>query len=113
MLSDGVISADEAGVLNAEAKRLHLSDEEVKRMIDKAKRERELKDDVAILPLHKIAATPEHAVEHFKVLLSQIRQLGIMTDSDKFEPAALKNDRLTSTEIALWRQIQGKASPLS
>ncbi len=113
MLSDGVISADEAGVLNAEAKRLHLSDDEVKRMIDKARRERELKDDVAILPLHKIAATPEHAVEHFKVLLSQIRQLGIMTDADKFEPAALKNDRLTGTEIALWRQIQGKTSPPS
>jgi tRNA G26 N,N-dimethylase Trm1 len=110
MLSDGVISADEAGVLNAEDKRLHLSDEEVKRMIDKAKRDRELKDDISQLPLHKIAATPEHAVEHFKVLLSQIRQLGILTDANKFEPTALKDDRLTATEIALWRQIQGNPS---
>ena len=110
MLDDGVISPEEAEIINAEAKRLHLSDEEVARLIEKARRERELKDDVSTLPLHKIAATPEHAVEHFKMLISQIRQLGIMSDSDKFESAALNNDRLTNAEMALWRQIQGKKS---
>ena len=108
MIGDGHITTEEANIINAEAKRLHLSEEEVHRMIDKARREREHNDDAAALPLYKIAATPEHAVEHFKVLLSQIRQLALMTDAEKFEPAALKADRLTSSEIALWRQIQGK-----
>ena len=106
MLEDGVISTEEAAIITAEAKRLHLSDEEVGRLIERARKERELKDDVSLLPLHKIAATPEHAVEHFKTLVSQIRQLGIMADHEKFEQAALKNERLTPKELALWRQIQ-------
>jgi voltage-gated potassium channel len=113
MLEDGIISSAEADIINAEAKRLHLSDEEVERLIEKARRERELKDDVSMLPLHKIAATPEHAVEHFKILVSQIRQLGIMADAEKFEAVALKNDRLTPAEMSLWRQIQGKPTAAS
>lgn len=108
MLSDGTISPEEADILNREAKRLHISEDEVIRMIEKARKERELKDDVSILPLHKIAATPAHAVEHFKMLVSQIRQLGIMTDRDKFETVAVQTDRLTSAELSLWRQIQGE-----
>ena len=113
MLEDGIISPEEADIINAEAKRLHLSDEEVERLIEKARRERELKDDVSMLPLHKIAATPEHAVEHFKILVSQIRQLGIMADGEKFEAVALKNDRLTPAEMSLWRQIQDKPAATS
>jgi voltage-gated potassium channel Kch len=110
MLSDGVISPKEAEIINAEAKRLHLSEEEVNRLITKARQERELKDDVSVLPLHKIAAVPAHAVEHFKILISQIRQLGIMTDGAQFEAVAAENDRLTPTELALWRRIQGQPS---
>jgi len=111
MLDDGVISPEEAEIISAEAKRLHLSDEEVARLIERARKERELKDDVSTLPLHKIAATPEHAVEHFKILVSQIRQLGIMADQEKFEQAALKDERLSAKEMALWRHIQGTSQP--
>lgn len=107
MLADGVISDAEADTINREAKRLHLSEDEVNRLILKARQERELKEDVSVLPLHKIAATTEHAIEHYKVLVAQIRQLGVMTDKDKFESVALAEDRLTATEMALWRQIQG------
>ena len=105
MLSDGIIDEDEADVINREAKRLHLSEEEVQRLIEKAKYDRELKDDIAGLPLHKIAATPAHAVEHFKTLMSQIRQLGIMTDKAEFEEAALSNAGLTPKELGLWHFI--------
>ena len=108
MLADGTLSEDEREVLNHEAKRLHLSKEEVQRLIVQAKRERELKEDVSTLPLHKIAANPEHAVEHFKLVLSQMRQLAIMTDKDKFEVAAQRKDRLTAEEIDLWRRIHGE-----
>ncbi|MEY2667070.1 MAG: hypothetical protein RLZZ384_1241 [Pseudomonadota bacterium] len=111
MLSDGIISEEEAEIINREAKRLHLSEEDVNRLIDKARKERELKDDVSVLPLHKIAATSEHAVEHYRILMSQIRMLGIMTDREKFEHVAVQNSRLTPEELALWRQIQNHESP--
>jgi voltage-gated potassium channel Kch len=107
MLSDGMLDGAETDKVMAEAKRLHLSEEEVNRLIVKAKRERELKEDVSVLPLHKIAATSEHAIEHYKMLISQIRQLGVMTDAARFESVAQQKKRLTSDELALWHQIQG------
>ena len=111
MLSDGVLSMEESEKLYAEAKRLHLSDEDVARLIEKVRRDFEEKENVSVLPLHKIAATPEHAVEHFKSLVSQIRQLGILTDSEKFEAPATKNFTLTPGELHLWRHLQVKPSP--
>jgi voltage-gated potassium channel len=111
MLADGVISDEEADVIHREAKRLHLSEEEVKRLMVKARQERELKSDVSNLPLHKIATNPEHAIEHYKVLLSQIRQVGLMTDQTRFKSVALAQDRLTPTELALWLHIQGGEHP--
>lgn len=109
MLSDGVLSVEETEILYAEAKRLHLSDEDVTRLIEKVRREFEEKENISVLPLHKIAATPEHAIEHFKSLVSQIRQLGILTDLEKFEASALKNFTLTPGELNLWRHLQVKS----
>ncbi len=111
MLADGVLSMEETEKLFAEAKRLHLSDDDVNRLIEKVRREFEEKEDVAVLPLHKIAATPEHAVEHFKSLVSQIRQLSILTDLEKFEASAANNFTLTPGELNLWRHLQVKPSP--
>ena len=111
MLADGVISDAEADVIQREAKRLHLSEDEVHRLMVKARQERDLKNDVSGMPLHKIAANPEHAIEHYKVLLSQIRQIGVMTDRAQFEAVAQSLDRLTATELALWLHIQGPAQP--
>jgi voltage-gated potassium channel Kch len=108
MLSDGVLSLEETEKLFAEAKRLHLSDDDVNRLIEKVRRDFEEKEDVSVLPLHKIAATPEHAVEHFKSLVSQIRQLSILTDLEKFEASASKNFTLTPGELNLWRHLQVK-----
>jgi len=108
MLSDGVLSMEESEILYAEAKRLHLSDEDVTRLIEKVRRDSEEKENFSVLPLHKIAATPEHAIEHFKSLVSQIRQLGILTDLEKFEASASKNFTLTPGELNLWRHLQVK-----
>ncbi len=100
MLADGVISPEEAGIINREAKRLHLHEEEVQRLIEKAKYDRELKDDISELPLHKIAAIPKHAVMRFKTLITQIKQLELLTDKEKFEVVALNN--LSSKELDVW-----------
>ena len=61
------------------------------------------------LPIHKIAENPALAVEHYKTLLGQIRQLGIQTDASQFEAAAQQGTRLSSNELDLWHKIQGKA----
>ena len=107
MLEDGHLSEDEIEVVHREAKRLHLTQQDIDQLIEKARRERVLMEDVSVLPIHKIATKSEHAVEHFKSLISQIRQLGILTDRQKFEEVARQADRLTASELALWRQIQG------
>jgi hypothetical protein len=60
------------------------------------------------LPIHKIAENPALAVEHYKVLLGQIRQLGVQTNETQFEAAAQKSSGLSSNELALWHKIQGK-----
>ena len=109
MMSDGHLSMEEAKVLNDEAKRLHISEEELTLLIEKARQQQAIKEDVSIMPLHLIAANPEHALEHFKVLVSQIRQLGIMTDRPKFDELAAQEGRMSAAERALWRQIQGQS----
>lgn len=105
MLSDGVIDDDEAAFIKTESKRLHLTDDDLRRLVDKAKKERELMDDVSILPLHKIASNTEHTVEHFKYLLGQIRQLSLLTDQDKFQHTVDHSDSLTETDKKLWLLI--------
>jgi voltage-gated potassium channel Kch len=105
MLADGHLDEKEIEYIRTESKRLHLSDEEIRLLIDKANRERELMEDVSALPLHKIAANTEHSIEHFKHLLGQVRQLSLLTDQEKFQAAIDNSERLTETDKKLWTLI--------
>jgi hypothetical protein len=58
------------------------------------------------MPISTIAQKPELALEHYKSLLSQIRQVGMLTDSAAFEALAVGKEKLSRSEIELWRQIQ-------
>ena len=111
MLADGVIDDEEAHFIKTESKRLHLTDDDLRRLVDKAKKERELMDDVSILPLHKIASNPEHTIEHFKYLLGQIRQLNLLADQEQLNETLDKPDRLTSSDKQLWRLINRQEAP--
>jgi len=111
MLADGEIDEEEAKFIKSEAKRLHLSDDEVKLLIERAKRERELMDDVSGLPLHKIAANPDHAVEHYKYLLGQIRQMHLLSNPEQLQASMAKPDRLTDSEKQLWQLITRQNPP--
>jgi hypothetical protein len=111
MLADGEIDEEEAKYIKGEAKRLHLSDDEVRVLIDRAKRERELMDDVSGLPLHKIAANPDHAVEHYKYLLGQIRQMHLLSNPEQMQVSMAKPDRLTDSEKQLWQLITRQNPP--
>ncbi len=111
MLADGEIDEEEAKYIKGEAKRLHLSDDEVRVLIDRAKRERELMDDVSVLPLHKIAANPDHAVEHYKYQLGQIRQMHFLSNPEQLQVSMAKPDRLTDSEKQLWQLITRQNPP--
>ena len=108
MLSDGILDEEEIELINKEAKRLHLDEDEVERLIDRAIKERELKEDVSKLPLHKIAQQPEMAIAHYLLLLSQIKMLGIMTDNSKFSELAIDKKRMSSIEFDIWTKIRGE-----
>ena len=101
MLADGHLDDKEVEYIRTESKRLHLTQEEIKLLIDKANRERELMDDVAVLPLHKIASNTDHTIEHYKHLLGQVRQLSLLTDQEKFHSAVDNSERLTETDKKL------------
>jgi len=45
-------------------------------------------------------------VEHYKYLLNQIAQLGIYVDQSAFLEKAQSEDRLTVSELELWKRIQ-------
>ena len=107
ILKDGHISDEEASFIRSEAKRLHLTNAEINALLDLIKKEHALEERNP-LPIHKISENPALAVEHFKVLLGQSRQLGIQTDSTRFNAAAQENDRLSASEFDLWKKIQGK-----
>jgi voltage-gated potassium channel Kch len=108
ILKDGHISDEEASIIRSEAKRLHLTNAEINALLELVRKEHELEERNP-LPIHKISENPALAVEHFKVLLGQIRQLGIQTDPTRFNAAAQENDRLSASEFDLWKKIQGKA----
>ena len=106
MLGDGVLTEEEQEVLNREAKRLHLSKEEVNQMIAQAKKIYDREHDTHGMPIHKIAANPELAVEHFKQKMGELRQLALMTDSDQFQHVAMDKHRLSELDYDIWKRIQ-------
>lgn len=57
----------------------------------------------AELPIHQIAKNTEYALEHDKILLAQLRQLGLLSNQAEFSKLAA--DRLTPSEKVLWEKI--------
>ncbi len=109
MLKDGNLDEEEILKIREEAKRLHLTIEEINTILEalvKQKEEDELKN--ATLPLNLIAERPDHAVEHYKSLVNQIYQLALMADAQQFEKSAQRTDRLSASEWALWQDIQNR-----
>jgi len=106
ILKDGVIDEDEIQIIRTEARRLHLSEGEITSLIKLIQTEMEKESDLRGLPINTIAEKPELAVEHYKSLLSQIRQLSVLTDPAAFEAVAVGKDRLSASDVALWRQLK-------
>ncbi len=91
ILQDDMINHHEAQFIPDEAQRLHLTHHEI---------QHESQLPQAELPIHQIAKNPEYALEHYKILLAQLRQLSLLTNQSEFSKLAA--DRLTPSEKALW-----------
>ena len=106
MLGDGELGPEEVALLRSEAKRLHLTVEEMNSILEVLQLEMEsARKSLMQLPVNVIAQTPLHAVEHYKYLLNQITQLGIYVDQKGFLEKAQSEDRLTVSELEIWKRI--------
>ena len=109
ILADGHIDPEEMEFIRRESKRLHLNVGEINALLQQVQKELHEHANFSAMPIHTIAGNPEHAVEHYKSLLSTIRQLTLLTDPVMFEKVAIDKDRLSASELALWQQIQAKS----
>jgi voltage-gated potassium channel len=106
MLKDGELDDDEIALLRSEARRLHLTVEEMNSILEVLQLEIEnARKSLLQLPINVIAQNPLHSVEHYKYLLNQIAQLGIYVDKAAFLDKATSDDRLTVSEIEIWKRI--------
>ncbi len=101
ILQEDEINPHEAQFIRDEAQRLHLTHHEINDIIHEIQHESQ--QPQAELPIHQIAKNTEYAVEHYKILLAQLRQLGLLTNQAEFSKLAA--DRLTPSEKALWEKI--------
>ena len=108
MLADGRISEEERGLIDAEAKRLHLSHDEVDRLIEKAHRQREAASNHALMSMPQLIAQPAAAVERYRELLSQIHQLARMGDGARMAQILETPGRTTDLEREVWRLLNAR-----
>lgn len=106
LMKNGQLDEEEAAQIRLEARRLHLTVHEINQLIETAVKELEEHDNREGMSLPAIAQSPELAIEHYKFLLGQIRQLALLTDDERFQDIARTKDRLTQNELALWAKIK-------
>lgn len=111
MMADGQISHEEQEIIDREAKRLHLSDDEVQRLIERARRERELKDDHTGLSITKLVERPEVAIERYREMLGQMRQIALLVDAQAMDRLIDDPGRTTPLERSIWKVIREATKP--
>ena len=94
MLEDGVISTDEQELIEAEAKRLHLSKPELERLLEKAKVEMGLekasdakarKDTADGYSLEFLSKHTDVAAEQLKISISKLQQIVSVSDQKRLD----------------------------
>ena len=134
MLGDGKISAEERMIIDAEAKRLHLSKAEVDRLLEKAKIELGLmthsdpkghshrephyshghhESHRPAMDLNYLSKHPEAAGEQFKILLAQLQQLAHSVDHERLNHYLSDRKHATDFQMEIWEYIakQTKKKP--
>lgn len=108
MLKDGKLDESEAKVLREEARRLHLTVEEVNHLIETVVKEQEELANREGMTVNVIAKDTSMSVEHYKYLLGQIRQLAQLTDKDQFDVEADRKGLLSESEKRVWSFVNGR-----
>ncbi len=134
MLGDGKISPEERTIIDAEAKRLHLSKVEVDRLLEKAKIELGLmthpdpkghshhephyshghhESHRPAMDLNYLSKHPEAAGEQFKILLAQLQQLAHSVDHEHLNHYLSDRKHATDFQMETWEYIskQTKKKP--
>ena len=102
MLSDGHLSEEERDILDQEAKRLHLSQDEVNRLIEKVHQQRELVESQQGIPIERLAEDPNLALERFRELAGQVKQIALMGKGDDMREVLASSNRSTALEKRIW-----------
>ena len=127
MLGDGKISPEERSMIDAEAKRLHLSKAEVDRLLEKARVELGLAPHTEhhdshgwhgwhgshghhdnhrhTLDLNYLSKHPEAAGEQFKILVAQLQQLAISVDQERLARYLSDTKHATEFQKETWEYI--------
>jgi hypothetical protein len=128
MLEDGKISPEERSIIDAEAKRLHLSNAEVDRLLEKAKIELGLVTTHSehaphghheahrrhdghrhSLDLNYLSKHPEVAGEQIKILLAQLQQLAHSVDHERINQYLSNKKHATDFQKETWEYIAQKS----
>ena len=111
MMDDDNIDNDEKALLEADAKRLHISEAELAAMIKAARRARLMDKDIKTeFNLNAAKEDPELAFEQFRGLVSQMKQLVYVTGEEMGDAIKTAGDA-SGLEKSLYEQIaQQKAA---
>ena len=103
-MEDGVIDDDEMAKIQEVAKGLHISQDEIDTLIEKAKHERRVAE-MGHLPIKSIAAHPEVAFEEFRATIGHLRQIIAAGDRETVSQIFAQEGRATALEKAIWEQM--------
>ena len=113
-LADGKIDATEQAFIAAEAKRLHVTQDEVDRLLERARREKAASQGNGPMHLETAARDPDAALEQFRQLLSMMRQVALAAGPEKLASAMAREGAATTLERDVGRLVcsgRGDAPP--
>ena len=116
MLEDGVISPDEQEMIEAEAKRLHLSKTELDRLLEKAKVQMGLeqasvkdakgdKGATSEMSLEFLSKHPELATEQLKITISKLQQIVSVSDRKELSKYIDNPDNVTGLQSSMLKLL--------
>jgi hypothetical protein len=121
MLEDGVISPDEQELIEAEAKRLHLSKGELDRLLEKARVDMGVdhapnadakggKGASSEMSLEFLSKHPELAAEQLKITISKLQQIVSVSDRQQLSKFAENPDNVTALQSSMLKLLLQNAN---
>ena len=103
-MEDGVLDESERAIIYEEAKRLHISEEEVDLLIERVRQEREATTS-GHLPFDLIKKEPEVAFEQFRQVVGQLRQIASVSQTEVVNRLFSDETRATAQEREIWDRL--------